>query len=425
MLRLESRASECNVGRSKKRKASEIAEDADDADESVEETEAPAPQPRRRRTNVTDLGCGRSGSAQGRIRIGSQGAVKRERLGQCAEATGAALGTAAKNAKVAEVATAKRAEEAKAIAEAEEKASDEAAKEAAEASTKAASGGVVGTPAGDGGHPVAAGGEGKQEKASANEAVVRTEANVSKAKVVRRWWAGTSRGWTSVESEYVRDITRCLTVVNAFDETTGDTGRPTLPLSSGMQLARVSFHPFDKLKGVMLVWLERECLERWTVLCNDETLLEYIEAFLWTLVQQGSRRHGRLLLIAGRLVNSLSNFAGVLRQNHGRLDAWSIAVDRLSRKYALARLAHRTADPQLSIAIPRSRSRGQSTAPVRNLDDLYLFIEFIIDLVSESASEMKRKQTKVVPLVNLLSTTVDIIRLEEPLYGGTILNPVE
>ncbi|ETV98334.1 hypothetical protein H310_09030 [Aphanomyces invadans] len=79
-------------------------------------------------------------------------------------------------------------------------------------------------------------------------------------------------------------------------------------------------------------------------------------------------------------------------------------------------------------------------------DDLFLFIEFIVDLVSDSATELKRQERKQakptgvspssetiemtccwakVPLVNLLSSTVDIIRLEEPLYGGTILNPVE
>ncbi|RHZ11792.1 hypothetical protein DYB31_012343, partial [Aphanomyces astaci] len=177
----------------------------------------------------------------------------------------------------------------------------------------------------------------------------------------------TPGGWTGVESEYVRDITRCLAVVNAFDETRDAWGYRTANVAvverylrlfasaqsfelrilwmllalEGMQLARVSFHRFDKLKGAMRAWLARECLERWTVefgrieLCNDETLLEYIVAFLWTFVGQGSRRHERLLPIAGRLANSLSNIAGVLRQNHGRLDPWSIAADRRSRKYAV------------------------------------------------------------------------------------------
>ncbi|KAF0683326.1 Aste57867_24619 [Aphanomyces stellatus] len=78
-------------------------------------------------------------------------------------------------------------------------------------------------------------------------------------------------------------------------------------------------------------------------------------------------------------------------------------------------------------------------------DELYLFIEFIVDLRSDSASEMKRVERKhaktetqtqsdvvemtccwtKVPLVKLLTATADVIRLEEPLYGGTILNPVE
>ncbi|ETV77210.1 hypothetical protein H257_09097 [Aphanomyces astaci] len=62
---------------------------------------------------------------------------------------------------------------------------------------------------------------------------------------------------------------------------------------------------------------ERERLERWTVdvgqigLCNDETLPEYLVAFVWTFVGQGSGLHGQLLLKAGWLVISLSNDAGV------------------------------------------------------------------------------------------------------------------
>ncbi|RHY08160.1 hypothetical protein DYB30_011590 [Aphanomyces astaci] len=252
------------VDEGKKRKASEIAEDAD---ESVEETEAPAPQPRRRRTNGTDRGCGRS---------------------------------------------------------------------------------EVGGPEWAG--------------------LARDE--VFEQALGFHWERSrifTPGGWTGVESEYVRDITRCLAVVNAFDETRDAWGYRTANVAvverylrlfasaqsfelrilwmllalEGMQLARVSFHRFDKLKGAMRAWLARECLERWTVefgrieLCNDETLLEYIVAFLWTFVGQGSRRHERLLPIAGRLANSLSNIAGVLRQNHGRLDPWSIAADRRSRKYAV------------------------------------------------------------------------------------------
>ncbi|ETV81169.1 hypothetical protein H257_05756 [Aphanomyces astaci] len=54
----------------------------------------------------------------------------------------------------------------------------------------------------------------------------------------------------------------------------------------GMQLARVSFRRFDEFKDAMRVWYERERFERWTVglgcieLCNDETLLEFIVAFV-------------------------------------------------------------------------------------------------------------------------------------------------
>ncbi|RHZ32154.1 hypothetical protein DYB26_011219 [Aphanomyces astaci] len=72
-----------------------------------------------------------------------------------------------------------------------------------------------------------------------------------------------------------------------------------------MQLARVRFHRFDEFKGAMRELHEWERLERWTVdvgrieLCNDETLLEYLVACVWTLVGQGSGRHGQALTPSG------------------------------------------------------------------------------------------------------------------------------
>ncbi|KAF0758442.1 hypothetical protein AaE_003937 [Aphanomyces astaci] len=230
------------------------------------------------------------------------------------------------------------AEEAKAIAAAAAKAADEAA-------TKAASGGVAETPAGDGG---------KQGKTSAKGAAFNETrddwgywtANVA---VVERYL----RLFASAQSFELRVLWMLLVL-------------------EGMKLARVSFHRFDEFKGAMRELYERERLERWTVdvgrieLCNDETLLKYLVAFVWTLIGQGSGRHGQLPLTAGRLANSLSNFARVRRQKHGRLDARSVArIDarvNMRREPELARLAQRTVDPSLYIAIPRSRSRGRSAA---------------------------------------------------------------
>ncbi|RLO05203.1 hypothetical protein DYB28_006196 [Aphanomyces astaci] len=366
----------------KKRKANEIAEDADD---SVDEAEAPAQQ-----VEVVDL-TAESDDDSG------VAAVKRERLGQLEQQAAADLvksavqtvgaegvqklleqhlarEEAAKKARAAEEvkAKARRAEEAKAIAAAATKAADEAAKEAAEAARKASSEGVTGTPSDDGGHPNAMGVGGKERKASGVGTAVKTEAKV-KAELVGPERTGLARdevferelgfhwdrsriftpaGWGGVDLEYVRGVTRHLTVVHEFDETREDWGYQVanaagLEFSSAqsfelrvlwmllamecMQLARVSFHRFDEFKGAMRELHERERLERWTVdvgrieLCNDETLLEYLVAFVWTLVGQGSGRHGQLPLTAGRLANSLSNFAGVRRQKHGRLDARSVA----------------------------------------------------------------------------------------------------
>ncbi|RHY99572.1 hypothetical protein DYB37_013025 [Aphanomyces astaci] len=164
-------------------------------------------------------------------------------------------------------------------------------------------------------------------------------------------------GWAGVDLESVRDIMRRLTVVGEFDETRDDCGYRTanvavverylhlfasaqsfeqqalwmLLILEGTQLARVTFHRFDEFKGGMSVLYERGRLERWTVdvgrieLCNDETLLEYLVAFVSTLVGEGSGRHVQPSLTAERLANSLSNFAGVRRQKYGCLDARSVA----------------------------------------------------------------------------------------------------
>ncbi|RLO01381.1 hypothetical protein DYB28_015796, partial [Aphanomyces astaci] len=177
----------------KKHKASEIAEEADD---SVEEAESPAQQ-----VEVVDHTAESDdddGVAQRKADWESKAAVKRERLGQMEQQAAADLVKSAmqtvsaegvqklleqhlaqdeaiKKARAAEEvkAKAKRAEEAKTIA-----AADEAAKEAAEAVNKAVSGGVTGTPSGDGGHPNATGVGGKEGKASGKGAAVKTESKV-------------------------------------------------------------------------------------------------------------------------------------------------------------------------------------------------------------------------------------------------------
>ncbi|RHY80087.1 hypothetical protein DYB31_016801 [Aphanomyces astaci] len=241
---------------------------------------------------------------------------------------------AAKKARAAEEvkAKARRAEEAKAIAAAATKAADEAAKEAAEAARKVTNEGVAGTPAGDGAHPNAMGIGENERKANGVGSAVKTEAKV-KAELVGPERTGLSRdevferelgfhwdrsriftpaGWGGVDLEYVRGVTRHLTVVREFDETREDWGYQVanaagverylrlfasahsfelrvlwMLLAMGcMQLARVSFHRFDEIKAAMRELHERERLERWTVdvgrieLCNDETLLEYIVAAL-------------------------------------------------------------------------------------------------------------------------------------------------
>ncbi|ETV79516.1 hypothetical protein H257_07506 [Aphanomyces astaci] len=194
-----------------------------------------------------------------------------------------------------------------------------------------------------------------QGKASGKGAAVKTESKV-KGFHWDRSRIFTPAGWGGVDLGYVLDVTRCLTVVGAFDETRDDWGYQTanaagvehlrlfasaqsfelrvlwlLLAVECMHLARVSFHRFDEFKGAMRELHERDRLERWTMnvgwieLCNDETLFEYLVAFLWALVGQGSGRHGHSPLTAGRLANSLSNFARVWRQKHGRLDARSVA----------------------------------------------------------------------------------------------------
>ncbi|RHY52386.1 hypothetical protein DYB30_008578, partial [Aphanomyces astaci] len=248
----------------------------------------------------------------------------------------------AKKAKAAEEvkAKAKRAEEAKAIAAAATKAADEAAR-------KVTSEGVTGTPSGDGGHPNAMGVGGNERKASGVGTAVKTEAKV-KAELVGpertglardevferelgfHWYRSrifTPAGWGGVDLEYERGVTRHLTVVREFDETRKDWGYQVanacverylrlfasaqsfelrvmwmLLTMECMQLARVSFHRFEEFKGAMRELHERERLERWTVdvgrieLCNDETLLEYLVAFVWTLVGRWTVDVGRIEL---------------------------------------------------------------------------------------------------------------------------------
>ncbi|RLO11889.1 hypothetical protein DYB28_013777, partial [Aphanomyces astaci] len=276
----------------------------------------------------------------------AKAALKRERLGQleqqaAADLVKSAMQTvgaegvqklleqhlareeAAKKARAAEEvkAKARRAEEAKAIAAAAAKAADEAAR-------KVTSEGVTGTPSGDGRHPNATGVGGKEEKASGVGTAVKTEAKVkaeligpertslARDEVYERelgfhWDRSrifTPAGWGGVDLGYVRDVTRHLTIVRGFDETREDWGYETanaagverylrlfasaqsfelrvlwmLLAMECMQLARVSFHRFDELKGAMRELHERERLERWTVdvgrieFCNDETLLEHL-----------------------------------------------------------------------------------------------------------------------------------------------------
>ncbi|ETV89492.1 hypothetical protein H257_00756 [Aphanomyces astaci] len=366
----------------KKRKASEIVEDADD---SVEEAEATAQQ-----VEVVDLTAESNDDdraapnedaaevAQRKADWEAKAAVKRVRLGQLEQQAAADLVKSAMQTVGTEGKGKARGKEAKAIAAAAAKAADKAAKEAAETVRKATSEGVIGTPSGDGEHPNATDIGGKEGKASGEGAVVKTESKVkvelggpertglARDEVFERelgfhWDCSrifTPTGWGGVDSGYVRDVTRCLTVVGEFDKTRDNWGYQTanaagvehlrlfaIAQSFELRLARVSFHRFDEFKGGMRELHERERLEHWTVdvgrieLCNDETLLVYLVAFVWTLVGQDSGRHGQLPLTAGRLAKSLSNFAGG------------------------ARLAQRTVDPSLSIAIPRSRSRGRSAVP--------------------------------------------------------------
>ncbi|ETV69597.1 hypothetical protein H257_14735 [Aphanomyces astaci] len=334
----------------KKRKASKIAEDADD---SVEEAEAPAQQ-----VEVVDLiaesdddgGVAPSEDTaevtQRKADWEAKAAVKRERTGgdegvQKLLEQHLAREEAVKKAKAAEEVKAKtkRAKEAKAIAAAAAKAADETAKEAAEAASKAASEG--------------------EAKASGKGATVKT-ASIVKAELGGSERTGLARdevfkrelafhwdrsrifspaGWGGVDLGYVRDgyqtanatgVERYLRLFASAQWFELHVLWMLLAVES-VQLARVSFHRFDEFKGAMHELHERERLERWTVdvgrieLCNDETLLEYFVAFVLTLVGQGSGRHGQLPLTAGRLANSMSNFAGVRRHKHGRLYARSVA----------------------------------------------------------------------------------------------------
>ncbi|RHZ24921.1 hypothetical protein DYB37_008871, partial [Aphanomyces astaci] len=258
-----------------KNKANKIAEDADD---SVEEAEAPAQQ-----VEVVDLTAdGRRGCVQKLLEqhLAREEVTKKVRAAEEVKAK------------------ARRAEETKAIAAAVAK--------AAEAARKASG---VGT-------------------------AVKTEAKV-KAELVGSERTGLTRDemferelgfhwdrsriftpacWGGVDLEYMRNVTRHLTVLREFDETREDWGYQVANAAGVerylllfaiaqsfelrviwmflamecMHLARVSFHRFDEFKGAMRELHERERLERWTVdvgrieLCNDETLLEYLVAFVWT-----------------------------------------------------------------------------------------------------------------------------------------------
>ncbi|RHZ35118.1 hypothetical protein DYB37_013863, partial [Aphanomyces astaci] len=326
----------------KKRKANEIAEDADD---SVEEAEAPV-----QRVEVVDLTAesdddGGVAPSEDTAEVARRKADWEDKAAvgtmspsmhrQCKQArTNASKSvesvfhreeTARKERAAEEVkAKARRAEEAKAIAAAATKAADEAAKEAAEAARKVVSEGVAGTPAGNGEHPNAMGVGGNERKANGVGSAVKTEAKM-KAELVGPERTGLARdevferelgfhwdrsriftpaGWGGVDLEYVRGVTRHLTVVREFDETREDWGYQVanaagverylrlfasahsfelrvlwmLLAMECMQLARVSFHRFDEFKAAMRELHERERLERWTVdvgrieLCNDETL---------------------------------------------------------------------------------------------------------------------------------------------------------
>ncbi|RHZ03994.1 hypothetical protein DYB31_013208 [Aphanomyces astaci] len=242
----------------------------------------------------------------------------------------------------------KRAEEAKSIAGAAVKAADEAAKESAVQGEASAKGVAVKTEVkvkGEGGGP--------ERTDLARDEVFERELGLH----WERSRIFTPVGWAGVDLESVRDIMRRLTVVGEFDETRDDCGYRTANVAvverylhlfasaqsfeqpalwmlltlEDTQLARVTFHRFDEFKGGMSVLYERGRLERWTVdvgrieLCNDETLLEYLVAFVSTLVGEGSGRHGQPSLTAERLANSLSNFAGVRRQKYGCLDARFVA----------------------------------------------------------------------------------------------------
>ncbi|KDO17167.1 hypothetical protein SPRG_17435 [Saprolegnia parasitica CBS 223.65] len=56
-------------------------------------------------------------------------------------------------------------------------------------------------------------------------------------------------------------------------------------------------------------------------------------------------------------------------------------------------------------------------------DDLYLFIEFVLELKSETAHEMHQAATKAKYKAPPLP--MHVVRFDVPLYGGSILNPVE
>ncbi|RLO03021.1 hypothetical protein DYB28_011601 [Aphanomyces astaci] len=222
---------ECN-----KRKANEIAEHADD---SIEEAEAPAQQ-----VEVVDLtvesddndGVAPSEDAAEVARHQAdweaKAAVKREGLGQLEQQAAADLVKSAmktvgaegvqkllkqhlareeavKKARAAEEVKAKasRAEEAKAIAAAATKAADEAAKETAETARKVTS-------------EVKAELVGPERTGLARDEVFERELGFH----WDRSQIFTSTGWGGVNLEYVRVVTRHLTVVREFDETREDWG---------------------------------------------------------------------------------------------------------------------------------------------------------------------------------------------------------
>ncbi|RLO06883.1 hypothetical protein DYB28_001533 [Aphanomyces astaci] len=259
----------------KKRKASEIVEDADD---SVEEAEATAQQ-----VEVVDLTAESNDDdraapnedaaevAQRKADWEAKAAMKRVRLGQLEQQAAADLVKSAMQTA--------RGKEAKAIAAAAAKAADKAAKEAAETARKATSEGVIGTPSGDGEHPNATGVGGKEGKASGEGAVVKTESKVkaelggpertglARDEVFERelgfhWDCSrifTPTGWGGVDSGYVCDVTRCLTVVGEFDKTRDNWGYQTAN-AAGVEHLRLFASAQSFELRVLWMLMDMECM---------------------------------------------------------------------------------------------------------------------------------------------------------------------